>query len=503
MNGKITISTGCATLLSIAPLATLFRTYSWLFYAALAVAAVTAAALAVRSLRWPVWVQMAGMLGALAVLSTWMFGGETGLVGTVPTLDTLRRFAALVGSAGGDAQRLAAPVPDTDGLMFTILVTVGLTAALVQLLVVNLGQPAVAGLPMLAVYSVPVAVMTEHVSWVPFTLGAAGFMWLLVADRVEQTRRWGRRFAGDGRDVDAWEGSPLAAAGRRLGLIGVAVAVLAPMAAPPMTADALERLFIGSGYGGGPGSADGHSVNPIAALQGDLNRRKNLTLLKIRTDDPDPGYLRLAVADEITERGAAPSDLERNRTLSDLPEINARGRSSAHTSRIQVLDLRQGYLPAYLNTTDVNTSEPDRWSYDESSSVFWSQSRTERDMRYRLSYLKYDYTGSELRDAPDLAPSHPVVGRHTQVPSNQTVQALADKLTAKAENQYDAVMAILTHFSRENGFRYSTTVDEGTSGSAVVDFLQNKRGFCQQYAVTMTWLLRAARIPARVAIGFT
>ena len=56
-------------------------------------------------------------------------------------------------------------------------------------------------------------------------VGAVGFLWLLVTDNVDRVRRFGRRFTGDGRDVDVWEPSPLAAAGRRLAVVGVLVAV--------------------------------------------------------------------------------------------------------------------------------------------------------------------------------------------------------------------------------------------------------------------------------------
>ena len=66
---------------------------------------------------------------------------------------------------------------------------------------------------MLAIYSVPVAVCPDSVPPVPFVIGAAGFLWLLVTDNVDRVRRFGRRFTGDGRDVDVWEPSPLSSAG--------------------------------------------------------------------------------------------------------------------------------------------------------------------------------------------------------------------------------------------------------------------------------------------------
>ena len=43
----------------------------------------------------------------------------------------------------------------------------------------------------------------------PFGFAAAGYLWLLVTDSVDRVRRFGRRFTGEGRDVDLWEPSPL------------------------------------------------------------------------------------------------------------------------------------------------------------------------------------------------------------------------------------------------------------------------------------------------------
>ena len=43
----------------------------------------------------------------------------------------------------------------------------------------------------------------------------------------------------------------------------------------------------------------------------------------------------------------------------------------------------------------------------------------------------------------------------------------------------------------------------GNTGSALLDFLKNKQGYCEQYAATMAIMLRSLDIPSRVAVGFT
>ncbi|MGH3738301.1 MAG: transglutaminaseTgpA domain-containing protein, partial [Micromonosporaceae bacterium] len=504
---SITIAAAGASLLAAAPLAGVFRTYSWFMYALGAVLVVLGTALATRALRAPAWVQAAAVLGALVALLSWLFGGSTTLLGVIPTPDTLVRYVQLITEAGKDARELAAPVPDGDGLMFVVALSVGLIAILVDLVAVQLRQPALAGLPMLAIYSVPVAVLSQSVSWISFVLAAAGFLWLLTADHIRRIRGWGRRFADDGRDVDAWERSPLAATGRRLGLLGIVVAVLLPLAVPGMTAGLLERLITGSGIGAGAG-ADGSRVNPFALLDGNLNSPEVRSVLRVETDDTRPGYLRFAIADRLTPQGAFPRTPQSNRLADDsLPrppvDLRADVERQEHTAEVRVTGLRQWLLPVYPNSRQVVVDGNDRWYYDDSTAVVWSRGETTNDQDYRLRYVRYDYTPEQLREAGKHNTDDPLLAANTEVPENQVVERLVTQLTRGTSNPYDRALAIYNHFSAENGFRYSTRVTRGSSGSAVVDFLDNKVGYCQQYSVAMTWMLRTAGIPARVAIGFT
>src|SRR4051794_23526253 len=158
---------------------------------------------------------------------------------------------------------------------------------------------------MLAIYSVPVAVYVASVPSLPFVVGAFGFLWLLVSDNVDRVRRFGRRFTGDGRDVDVWEPSPLAAAGRRLGLVGLLAAVLVPLLVPTITGGLLSQLTQnGGGIGqGGLGSGNGGGISLSAMLSGNLTQGETVDLLKVTTNETYPFYLRFGAADQLTNQG--------------------------------------------------------------------------------------------------------------------------------------------------------------------------------------------------------
>jgi hypothetical protein len=102
-----------------------------------------------------------------------------------------------------------------------------------------------------------------------------------------------------------------------------------------------------------------------------------------------------------------------------------------------------------------------------------------------------------------LSPDDSIQRQFTTVPPVREIQSKVQSLTAGKRTPYDKVRALFDYFSRDNGFKYSLQTKTGTSGSAIVDFLTNKTGFCEQYAAALAWLVRAAGIPARVAFGFT
>ncbi|GAA2046177.1 DUF3488 and transglutaminase-like domain-containing protein [Polymorphospora rubra] len=501
-----------ATVLAAAPLSAIFDTMTWLLQSIVAVALVTGAATLARSLRAPVWAQLPAMMLALLFALTWIFPSGAELLGILPGPATFGHFGELMSQAADDMRSYGVPVPDGDPLLFITVLGVGGVAIVVDLLTVGLRRPALAGLPMLAIYSVPVAVYSDSVPALPFAIGAVGFLWLLVADNVDRVRRFGRRFTGDGRDVDVWEPSPLAAAGRRLAVVGVALAVLLPVAVPGMTSGLLTNFTTngGNGPGGdgrpGPGTGPGR-VNLFAALSGQLNQSTVHDMVKVTTTEDDPFYLRFGAADEIRRDGfgvRTPRGTPVNRSLPDPREATRAGVTrETHRAEVEITnDFVMPFLPVYGEP--VSTSELDaNWLYDADLQVVYSNRQQSRGKKYAFEYVRSRYTPAALRAATPLPPEDETRQRLTQVPAVPEVQELVDRLIANRSNDYDRVRAIYDHFSRENGFSYNLRTEGNTTGEDILNFLNNKVGYCQQYSAAMAWMVRAAGIPARVAFGFT
>lgn len=495
-----------ATLLAAAPLSAIFDRWTWLVQSAITVAVVAAVAALARLGRIPLWGQVLAMLGGLVLALTWLFPSGAELLGVVPTPSTVGHFGSLAEASLVDMRSYGVKVPDTDPMLFLAVLGVGGVAVLVDLVAVELRKPALAGLPMLAIYSVPVAVYVDSVPPAPFIIGAAGYLWLLVADNVDRVRRFGRRFTGDGRGVDVWAASPLSSAGRRLAAVGVVVAVVLPLAAPGMAGGLLDTIGSGTGEGaGGSGRATNGRVDLFSALTGQLNQNEVTDMVKVTTDESSPFYLRFGVADQLRTdgfRARAPSGSSASRELRPAEPDREGIERSRYRATVEVMEsFEMPLLPVYAEPVRIQGLNG-KWFYDTNQQVLFSNRERSSGKRYEFEYVRSTYSPSALRQARPLPTEHSL-RRQMSTPTVPAVETLVDELTQGRDTEYDKVRAIYDHFATENGFSYALSTEGGTSGQEIVDFLTNKVGFCQQYAAAMAWLVRAADIPARVAFGFT
>jgi transglutaminase-like putative cysteine protease len=494
-----------ATLLAAAPLMSLYEQPSWLFRSVFAVAMIAAAAAGARALRAPVWAQGLAMLGALLLSLTWQFrSGEEWLL--LPSPATFEHFGVLLGQVPDVIASEAIPVRNHDGLLLLTTLGVGLVAVIVDLVAVGLRRPAVAGLPMLAIYSVPVAVHAGSVPAYTFVIGAFGYLWLVSADNLDRVRRFGRRFTGDGRDVDVWEPSPLASAGRRLTVVGALIAVMLPVAVPGMTTGLIDRFGSGIPGSGSGGGGSPTSVNLFAALDGLLNRDVTEELVRVTTNDSDPYYLRIGVAEEITERGFNHRSPRGGSVSDQLPEpTGTRGPQvtmHSYDAEVEILGWNMNRAPTFSDVTSVSGMD-EQWRYDPDQQVVFNIDGRASGT-YAFSYARPEFDPDVLRQAQPLPEDHPVQRELAEVIPAPEITNLVAGLTEGLTNPYDRVLAILNYFSRANGFQYSLETGSETTGTAIVDFaIENKAGYCVQYATAMAWLVREAGIPARVAVGFT
>lgn len=117
----------------------------------------------------------------------------------------------------------------------------------------------------------------------------------------------------------------------------------------------------------------------------------------------------------------------------------------------------------------------------------------------RFSYDLLSYPTNQT----DLVLLESARARNTEIPEegNERSRQFAGELRASVASDRDYVYAVLAHF-QQNPFYY--TLNPSLLGeNRVDDFLFNTReGFCEHYASTFAYLMRAAGIPTRVVVGY-
>ena len=200
-----------------------------------------------------------------------------------------------------------APV-DTARRSACLAAIVALVVLAVDLVAVTWRRPALVGLLFLGIYMAPVSLLAGNAPVTSFVPGAIGYVFLLAAEQRDRLSHWGRQIthAGSllaGRERSTPTVTSLVSAGRRVGFSAVALAVVLPVLVPtlPRTLFGDGPLSVGGdGRGGGSGDGSVELENPFLDLKRNLEGQSDEVLLTFTTDDPAPGYLRLAALDDFT-----------------------------------------------------------------------------------------------------------------------------------------------------------------------------------------------------------
>lgn len=127
------------------------------------------------------------------------------------------------------------------------------------------------------------------------------------------------------------------------------------------------------------------------------------------------------------------------------------------------------------------------------------QAMVQMPVRTRIRYSGSSYTQYQL--APTLNDDDREQALQLPNGGNPRSRELARRWQAELQTPDSIINAALQMF-REQGFFYTLTPPR-LGNDAIDDFLFNsKRGFCEHYASSFAYLMRAAGIPARIVTGY-
>ena len=501
---RMTLAAGAAVALGAAPLGAVFEEWRWIWYAWAAVAAVVGAHLLARSLRLPaVLVPVAGAAGLLVYLTV-VFAADGALLGLIPTPESLDLLRTGLDRGMTNVNQLAAPVPATTGLLLLTSACIGGLAIVVDVIAVGLRRPAASGLALLALYAVPTAVAANGVPWVLFAIGATGYLVLLLVEGRDRLLHWGRPVgAAETGEADA----PLPLTGQRIGAAAIAIAVVVPLLVPGLTGNALSRI---GRTGGSTGTGSGGALNEFAALRGELTRGAPLELMRVRNGPEPMPYLRTKVLDDYRPSGFRSTNDDFDVTIDSrltAPRLEPRrGPDRTFSTEIELTgNYRDDHLPVFYWPSTLEGLN-DSWRYDDEKAVVGRKDGLDDGLKYRVLTIHPLPSITQLADAGELLENDrnnlptQVTLRPRNVPDQ--VQSTVESVTNGTDSPYLKAKALNDYFTGGQ-FRYSTSTVLGSSGDALVDFLEKKQGYCEQYAAAMAVMLRLLGIPSRVVLGYT
>jgi transglutaminase-like putative cysteine protease len=517
-----------ATLLGACALTPVYSSLGWLLPVVSVVLVVLAGGLLLRVGGPALWARLGegravrGRVAALGValvplvqlllvlcLLTARYAPDRAWLGVIPTRRSVTGLMSVLTDGARELRDQATPALALTGLLAMTTVFVGVIAIVVDLVAVAGRQATLAGAALLALYCVPVVTISGGIGLVALVAPATGLAVLLWSD---QRRRVGSasRPPGPARSARLGTGTITAL---RIGGAALIAALLVGAVVPTFSEGSLASGLDGGtgGSGQGGGSATGTSLDPFVELAGQLTLPKPIDLLRMKTSVDDPGYLRAVTLDVYdADSGWRLSTLSGQEAIAGndrLAPLPAKEQGRTVTARIQTVRHDDRFLPVPASPLSVRMQGDNNggWRFDPATGTVFGRAVTSKGRSYTVVASEPRPPTALLAAATPLPATNRVQEQYTALPElDPRILATVAQVTAGATTPYERVRSIHAYLTdRANGFRYSLSTTAGTSGDRLVDFLTQKRGYCEQYAGTMAVMVRAAGIPARVALGYT
>jgi transglutaminase-like putative cysteine protease len=510
----MTVTTAVTCVLTSTALLPLFSSTRWFALAAGAVITVAATGALTRLRNVPVPVCLAASLAGLLLCLNTVFEARHSLLVFIPTPASLSRLWDLAGAGTSDAYRHLAPVPDLPGLLLLSTAGVGIIAVLADMIAVRLRSTALAGLPLLALFIVPVmmnAPYDQFTTGLAFCLGGAGYLAMLRADRRERTRARGpdtrapgaARVGGRARVADRGGGWGA------VGVASIVVALCAPLLVPGLHAGNLFSPGPRLGILSLRGASSAVFVPPDESHPSVVFTYRTTASASLERNNAQ--YFTQYVYDTLSDtgwqadyaQGAAPiSSIPAPQGLSDLSSSQPVDTTVTVGSGLDGPGPEPAFLPLPYPATKIDApgewlADPDLMAYSTRNSI--------AGQSYWVESFAVDPSQAQLEAVPRLT-TRAGLAPDFELPSSYETAALkelAERYAGGQSTEFGAANALATWLSGPQ-FTYTHAAVPFDDAAGLLSFLTKTRaGFCVQYAWAMTVLARLLGIPARFVTGYT
>jgi transglutaminase-like putative cysteine protease len=471
-------------------LAALSATVALAFGAAFAsdayVAPLVGAALLPHAIGWITrrWTRSGTRGAAIAALGLVVY--TAGLLGA-PGTATFSRLTDRIQAGWTVVQHSTVPIRATDGTVLLAVFVMWLVASLADTLAFRHRMSVGAIAPGLMTV-ICVRAFSTH-GWLPSTVGfgvaAVAFLALQHQILLGQSRTPVGQSAGG--YVPRLLGTAFVA-GVAAVAIGAAVAPALPGGDHPIVPD------IGPTGGGSYQT----KVSPDVHVGDQLRRGARQEVFTVRASQP--AYWRQTALDNYSDPGGGSWTLNAQGNGAVGSGLSGPVSSRALHQTYRIGPLGERWMPAAFEPVAISRSGT---LVVQSSTTLVTSQNTADGLTYTVDSRLPDLSPTSAQRAATAAPVPTSLRRYLSVPSGVTtnVRLIEQQVVRGVTTPYDRAAALRDYF-RSGSFVYDPSVTLGDDTNAMSTFLQQRRGFCVQFASTYAVMARLAGIPSRLAVGY-
>ncbi len=275
----------------------------------------------------------------------------------------------------------------------------------------------------------------------------------------------------------------------------VVIAVLAGLIGPRLPGAQAEPLYQTRGRGGGVTNV----VSPLVDIRSRLTNRGDTELFRVNSDAP--AYWRVITLSKFDGRQFEIPERPLERISGAVGDDVGNGRQIRQ--QIQVLSLGGKLIPAAADPFQASGSSGGQdlvLKLNRDTSTLVAPDEITAGDLFSVVSDAPQLSADALRGATSSSPPDSIF---LELPDDlpDVVADLAEQVTAGAPSVYDAAMALQSWF--RDDFEYSLEVQSGHGSNAIESFLNERVGYCEQFAATFAAMARTLGVPSRVAVGFT
>ncbi len=373
-----------------------------------------------------------------------------------------------------------------------------LAALLAETLAVGLGMPGLAGIVLLAVAATPLGIRPAGPLALLLAGPAVGWLLLLAVDQAARIDALPRLGSSTARRN--WPSLAVLSTAA-ISCTALLLVVLAPSGTEsPWLRSWWSDVTAGPSGQGGPNT----SLDPFVDVRTRLSSGSPREILRYTSSDGEAKYLGMVTLERFDGTAWTPYPLAPGQSVEQPAPGAGTDSPEGPSLDIRIATLANPYLPVPDQVAAIQMDPGgQRWAWDLRTSDVVSTDAWATGSAYRARTSGAPPAADALAGAGSQSTQPGPVTQQVPASMPPDVAALAAQVTAEAATNYDRALALQRWFTAAGGFEYSLTVPPSGERDPLSAFLEDRVGFCQQFATAMAAMARTLGIPARVVVGFT